>query len=252
MMKSNAEWLLWGRLDPLWAVASWRGKKKDSESAWTDEEFYDLGADFADFDRVWSGVLARGSSSVLEIGCGAGRITNRLAGVFDHVVASDISPDMLTYAKQHVTAGNIAWKLSDGDKLPAGDCSMTAVFSCHVFQHFSSRQDQLSAFREVFRVLAPGGTFFVHLPMYVLPKNKAAPLMAAVQRSYESLIVLKAAVRRLMVRLANLPYMHGTYQDADRLMAELAAIGFTDLGVSIVKVGTNGDNHTCIYGRKPG
>ncbi|HEY2010067.1 MAG TPA: hypothetical protein VGH23_13825 [Rhizomicrobium sp.] len=54
--ESNKEWIAWGEKDPLWGVASAPGKERGQPDAWTDEEFYALGAeDFADYLDFWRG-----------------------------------------------------------------------------------------------------------------------------------------------------------------------------------------------------
>ena len=51
-MKSNTEWELWGKSDPLYGVASWAGRERGGENPWTDEDFYALGEDWLDFDLL--------------------------------------------------------------------------------------------------------------------------------------------------------------------------------------------------------
>ena len=67
-----------GNAIPLFAVATWPGKERGGAAAWTDEEFYELGrSDWADFLKQWSH-YGLNAGSCVEIGCGAGRITNQL------------------------------------------------------------------------------------------------------------------------------------------------------------------------------
>jgi len=42
-MKSNQEWMQWGKVDPLYAVASWKDRERSGSNPWTDEEFYAIG-----------------------------------------------------------------------------------------------------------------------------------------------------------------------------------------------------------------
>jgi hypothetical protein len=63
-------------------VASWAGRERNGPNPWTDKEFYELGADWLDFDRLWRQTVGYEPGIVLEIGCGAGRITRMLAGAF--------------------------------------------------------------------------------------------------------------------------------------------------------------------------
>ncbi len=100
--------------DPLFGVATWAGKEKDGSSPWTEEEFYALGeSDWRDFVSHWQhyGVSKQ---SCMEIGCGAGRITKSLATYFDHVIAVDVSPDMIDCARRAIKSGNVEFSLIDG------------------------------------------------------------------------------------------------------------------------------------------
>ncbi len=38
-MKTNIEWRLWGKRDPLYGVATWPGREKDGKHPWIDSEF---------------------------------------------------------------------------------------------------------------------------------------------------------------------------------------------------------------------
>jgi hypothetical protein len=59
-MKSNQEWKEWGKVDPLFAIASWKDRDKGCSNPWTDDEFYALGkSDWEDFFAQWR----KGSSS---------------------------------------------------------------------------------------------------------------------------------------------------------------------------------------------
>jgi ubiquinone/menaquinone biosynthesis C-methylase UbiE len=51
--------------------------------------------------------------SVVEIGCGSGRITRNLAEYAAHVVATDVDPTALEQAQQQITAKNIDFVLSE-------------------------------------------------------------------------------------------------------------------------------------------
>jgi ubiquinone/menaquinone biosynthesis C-methylase UbiE len=252
-MKSNVEWNLWGKLDPLYGVASWAGRQRGGQNPWTDDEFYALGEDWHDFDGAWRRTVGYQAGTVLEIGSGAGRITRKLGQVFNRVVATDVSPEILEYARTRIKADNISWQVSDGDHIPATDESIDGVFSCHVFQHFPNNAAQRSIFRDVHRVLKPGGTFFVHLPIHTFPElsQPYCRLARALYRGYLGLSAARAFLRRIMIRAGlNSPYMHGISYEMPTLFADLAAIGFTDLSVSTVVVRSSSGIHSCISGRK--
>ena len=77
----------------------------DSNSDWSEAEFYGLGqqtiADdiLTDMHNVCQGKDPR-EMRVLEIGCGAGRVTKALAELFGQVDAVDVSPEMVVLAQR--------------------------------------------------------------------------------------------------------------------------------------------------------
>jgi ubiquinone/menaquinone biosynthesis C-methylase UbiE len=252
-MLTNVEWKAWGKKDPLWGVANWAGRERDGSNPWTDKEFYELGADWLDFERAWLQTVGYEPGTVLEIGCGAGRITRMLAGSFAKVVATDVSADMIAYARSRIRNENIDWQISDGDGLPTADNSLDAVFSCHVFQHFPSNAAQLKIFNDMQRALKPGGTFLIHLPIHAFPSvNRHFSRLA--RRGYAAfarLATLKAFIKRQMMKFGSKPYMHGISYEMEKLFADLRSIGFDDIVVSVITVRTNGSQHSCVSGRKP-
>src|SRR5256885_5891420 len=169
MEGSNVEWKRWGELDPLYGVAATTGRARSGPHPWTDEEFYERGrAHWERFLPEWQR-YGLDPAHCLEIGCGAGRITAQLARTFTTVHAVDVSEAMIAYAAARVTSPNVHFQVTDGMVLPLERASVTAVFSTHVFQHFDSLEQATRYFGEVARVLAPGGTLMIHLPVHRWP-----------------------------------------------------------------------------------
>jgi SAM-dependent methyltransferase len=98
---------------------------------------------------------------VLEIGCGAGRVTRALADVFGEVHAVDISGEMVRLAGQAVGPFSNAYVYQnngiDLSVIPVGQFDF--AFSHLVFQHIPSRRVIRNYFREVHRRLRPGALF---------------------------------------------------------------------------------------------
>src|SRR4051812_12497898 len=170
-MQSNVEWKKWGEIDPLFGVSSWEGKGKGDSQPWTDDEFYEMGrSDWSDFRKHWDQFGVE-PGVCLEIGCGAGRITRQLATYFRSVKALDVSEGMIAYARKNVHSPNVEYLLGNGVELPLPDRSIDAVFSTHVFQHFEALADASRYLGEIRRVMTPGGTLMIHLPLYMLPSK---------------------------------------------------------------------------------
>src|SRR6266481_5735849 len=153
----SRDWDARARKNAFHYIASWRKE-------WDIESFIASGEE--DFERLVIPVLARCGLPVtgkcmLELGCGAGRMTASFAKRFEHVYAFDISREMLSRARQmHTEQRNILWLLSNGADLScvASD-SMNFVFSYLVLQHLPEEALALQYIREMLRVLRPGGVF---------------------------------------------------------------------------------------------
>lgn len=95
---------------------------------------------------------------VVEIGCGAGRMTQFFAG-FAEVHAFDVSPEMIERGRARLGDG-IRWHVGSGAALePLADASIDLVFSYIVFQHVPSRDVIASYVADAARVLRAGGWF---------------------------------------------------------------------------------------------
>lgn len=247
-LRSNAEWKQWGKDDPLFAVAAWAGKQKEGASPWTDEDFYALGeSDWREFVSHWR-QYGINPQRCLEIGCGAGRLTRQLAMSFDHVCAVDVSEDMIGRARKAVESRNVEFSIIDGLHLPQGECSVTAIFSTHVFQHLDSVAIGFSYFREFFRVLDVGGTIMIHLPLYQFPNGsgKFGVLMSSLYAVYRALANVRAYTqRRLGVKL-----MRETPYPIQSLSLFLSDLGFKNVEFRVFSVRSNGNPHPFVLATK--
>lgn len=138
-------------------IASWR---KD----WTRGTFFESGEEV--FQRLVVPVLERyqydpQGRSMLELGCGAGRMTRIFARRFSQVYATDISKEMLGHAKVLLPeAGNVTWVLGNGTNLSGlGDESVDFAFTYIVLQHMPEPEFAYRDIREILRVLKPEGMF---------------------------------------------------------------------------------------------
>jgi len=138
-------------------IASWRRE-------WDKESFLSSGEE--DFARLVAPALSRcglpaAGGAMLELGCGAGRMTHSFARRFERVYAFDLSPEMLRQAREiHTSQKNILWLLSNGADLSCvASNSLDFVFSYLVLQHLPEESLTLRYVRELLRVLRPDGAF---------------------------------------------------------------------------------------------
>lgn len=95
--------------------------------------------------------------NVLEIACGTGRLTRQLNTSLPdsvEITSSDLSMDMLDFAKNLLPDKRIHFIRADSQNLPMEDESFDLVI-CQFGYMFA--QDKSKAFREAFRVLKKGG-----------------------------------------------------------------------------------------------
>jgi len=138
-------------------IASWR---KD----WDLNSFLSSGEE--DYQRFVVPVLERCKVSpsgkvMVELGCGAGRMTSNFALHYKRVVALDLSVEMLERARRvHSKERNILWLRASGTDLAClADDSADFVFSYLVLQHLPSEELVFAYVREILRILQPGGAF---------------------------------------------------------------------------------------------
>jgi SAM-dependent methyltransferase len=115
-------------------------------------------------EKVLDGIGVLPSWSVLEIGCGVGRLLKPLSARVARVVGVDLSEEMLRKAREYCAElMNVELHATDGrlDFLP--DASFDLVFSHIVFQHLPRKAYAERYFRDAFRVLVPGGVFRVQV-----------------------------------------------------------------------------------------
>ena len=151
------DWDKRARKNAFHYIASWRKE-------WDLESFLASGED--DVERLVVPVLSRrgvatAGKRMLELGCGAGRMTRSFARRFEQVYAVDLSREMLSRARQiHRGETNILWMLCNGADLAcvASD-SMDFVFSYLMLQHLPEETFALHYVSEMLRVLRPGCTF---------------------------------------------------------------------------------------------
>ena len=133
---------------------------------WTDDDFYASGEQQIAEDVLTDmGNICQGKDPsqmrVLEIGCGAGRITRALATRFGEVHGVDISAEMVAAAKQALASFPNAHVYENNGRdlsvIPAVEFDF--AYSVIVFQHIPSREIIYNYVREVHRLLRPGGLF---------------------------------------------------------------------------------------------
>lgn len=107
---------------------------------------------------------------VLEVGCGRGAFSFRLANHPERpalLTAGDLSLTAVAkgwaFAHEHGLA-TVGWSVCDIQALPYAEASFDTVISCETIEHVP---DPALAVRELGRVLKPGGRLFLTTPSYL-------------------------------------------------------------------------------------
>lgn len=143
---------------------------------WSDEEFWESGRltlqeeILNDLTNICRGKDPK-QMRVLEIGCGAGRVTRALAEFFGEVTAVDISSEMVRQARRAVAGFPNARVFQNNGKdlrvlqgrwwnpFTASRPQFDFAFSFMVFQHIPSRNIIESYVQDAHRLLRPGALF---------------------------------------------------------------------------------------------
>jgi demethylmenaquinone methyltransferase/2-methoxy-6-polyprenyl-1,4-benzoquinol methylase len=144
-------------------------------------------------DRPWrrrAALIAarRGGDRWIDLCCGTGEMAVQLKRLADRdclLFGADFSMPMLSRARRKRETGEIHFLLSEIDALPFPDGSFDLVTVAFAARNIDRGGDTLlHSFREILRVLKPGG-FFVNLETSQ-PRN---PLARMLFRSYVRLMV---------------------------------------------------------------
>ncbi len=157
--RMSAEWDRRARENACHFIAS-------SQESWSEEDFEHSGRESAQhhiFDYL--DLIACGrdpkTMTVLEIGCGAGRMTRPLAEVFGDVHAVDVSGEMIAQARERLAGlDNVQLHHTNGIDLSAlGDAQLDFAMSFIVFQHIPDIEVIHGYIRQVAERLRPGALF---------------------------------------------------------------------------------------------
>ena len=101
--------------------------------------------------------------NVLELACGTGLISRRIAASVQSLEATDFSPEMIAEAKKKVNSSRLHFSVQDATALPYAAESFDAVVIVNALHILPEPETVLA---EIHRVLKPGGLLlaptFVH------------------------------------------------------------------------------------------
>jgi trans-aconitate methyltransferase len=165
LQKLQRTWEGLAQADPLWAICTDPAKQN---RRWSREEFFATGRNevgvvlrcLADL-----GMRVDGKAPALDFGCGVGRLTRALAEHFPECWGVDISPTMITLAKEfNRDLPQCRFFLNEQDKLESlKDNYFGFIYTSIVLQHMEEKYIRRYIV-ELLRVLRPGGVMVFQLP----------------------------------------------------------------------------------------
>jgi len=153
--------------------------------------------------------------SVLELGCGTGYFTRELARSGAHIVAVDVSPELLEMARADCSAKNVRYEIQNACALSYPDAAFDSVVGSSVLHHLEIKE----AVREIHRVLKPRGTIYFTEPNMLNPQIAIQKNVPWIKRklgdSPDETALFRWPVRRLLeetgfrdVRIEPFDFLH--------------------------------------------
>jgi SAM-dependent methyltransferase len=137
---------------------------------------------------------------VLELGCGTGEFTRRVAPSGARLVALDLSPELLAKARARV-GGSVKFVRGNAEVLPFPSGRFDVVFGCSVLHHLNLD----ATLAEVRRVLRPGGRMTFSEPNLLNPQVllmfKVRALRARFGVSPDEMAFTRGTIARALRRL---------------------------------------------------
>jgi SAM-dependent methyltransferase len=146
---------------------------------------------------------------------------------------------MIARARQAVP-DTVEFRQVDRPHIPLADGHADAVLSVHVMQHLESKRVLDAYIADMYRVLRPGGTAMIHIPLIGAPAKGLAALRD-----------------ELTLRRSRRALNHGGVHETMRTRAywlnevwqAFTASGFTDVELRLIPVRSNGYGHQFWFGR---
>jgi len=122
-------------------------------------QFYDLENDWGN-DLAFCLDLAKGAQSVLDLGCGTGRLAAAIAETYGvSVTGVDPAAAMLEIARRRPGGNKVDWIEGDARQVRLGRSFDLVLLTGHAFQVFLTSHDRLAVLHSIASHLTPTGRF---------------------------------------------------------------------------------------------
>jgi SAM-dependent methyltransferase len=151
-------------------------------------------------------------AEILDLCCGIGRHSLKMAELGYHVTGVDLSETLLTEAKKLDAASKITWVRADMRRIPLIRTYDAIVNLFTSFGYFESDRDNMKVLLEIERLLRPGGKWIID---YLNPDHVISHLVPFSERMEENMLIQEArciedgVVRKhITIREPNRPERH--------------------------------------------
>jgi len=158
---------------------------------------------------------------VLDVGCGTGNFSVKLAQKGCYITGIDISEQMLKVAREKARKNNdlsMEFTLMDVNQLDFDDETFNAVFSMTAFEFV---KEPAHAYAEMFRVLKPGGQLLIgvilkdsNLGQYYIEKAKSNPDSVFHFANMQSLEQMEALDRENLVESGECLFIPHSWEES--------------------------------------
>jgi len=174
-------------------------------------EFFDrFEAEHEDYDVLGEGAYRRliqlfqqlvgppAGDRCIDLGCGSGAFTQRLAQLEIDLCGMDISPRLIDRALSR--GGRERYRVGDIMNSGLPEASFEVVVYSGVLHHFPTAADRLAVLREGFRLLRPGGRLFAYDPYAYSPsmflyRDPRSPLYSSLGKTDNEVLLNKKDMR---------------------------------------------------------
>jgi ubiquinone/menaquinone biosynthesis C-methylase UbiE len=222
--RAAASWQELARAAPYFAVLTdeqFLGSELSEEAL---REFFATGE--ADVDRLFRLIHGHcgdiAPKSVLDFGCGVGRLSLALARRAEHVTGIDVAPRMIELADSHAKEAGVqnvdyaTVEVLEG--LPPA--SVDLICSLIVFQHIPVKSG-MQLLASLLRLLAPGGVVALHFTF----RRSGGPLRRMARRLRTAVPLIHKLAQRLRREKHALPYMEMNEYDLQAVLRRLGEAG---------------------------
>lgn len=137
------------------------------------------------------------SEVILDLGCGTGAFTSRIARTFPNIIGIDISPELIETAKK--TNPRVIYKVNDIEKLEIDENSVDICTLFGVLHHFQNIEKVM---HEVHRVLRKGGRFWSYdphkyNPAFFIYRDSSSPFMSKSGRTENERLLTRTELKHV-------------------------------------------------------